>query len=172
MAQGACKPRVLSCVPKNRFSSMRHVSSCASQHTEHQHKFSLTYISCFIRLPLRIQTCCPRIHLPTAKIHLSQVMSQKRIELNRTLFNLSNQEIDDQDDIKEIGVKPMFCSESLIHSANDSAESIATPPDLDLEDEQLRKMLASQLYTEVSAKLDAESVQKREANAQRAQVYH
>ena len=28
-------------------SSTRHVSLCASQHTEHQHKFSLTYISCF-----------------------------------------------------------------------------------------------------------------------------
>ena len=37
-------------------------------------------------------------------------------------------------------------------------------------DEQLRKMLASPLYTEVSVKPDAESVQKREANAQRAQA--
>ena len=51
-------------------------------------------------------------------------------------------------------------------------ESIATPPDSDFEDEQLRKMLASPLKTEVSEKLDAESVQKREANAQRAQAYH
>ena len=53
----------------------------------------------------------------------------KRIELNRTLFNLCNQEIDDQDDIEEIGVKPMSYSQSLIHSAYGSAESIATPPD-------------------------------------------
>ena len=60
----------------------------------------------------------------------------------------------------------------MIHSADDSAESIATPPDSDLEDEQLRKMLASPLYTEVSVKLDAESVPKLEANAQRAQAYH
>ena len=77
----------------------------------------------------------------------------------------------DQDDIEEIGVKPMSYSQSLIHSAYDSAESIATPPDSDLEDEQLRKMLASSLYTEVSEKPDAESVQKREATAQRAQAY-
>ena len=59
----------------------------------------------------------------------------------------------------------------MIHSVYDSAESIATPPDSDLEDEQLRK-LASPLYTEVSEKPDAESVQKRQANAQRAQGYH
>ena len=58
------------------------------------------------------------------------------------------------------------------HSAYDSAESIVTPPDSDHADEQLRKMLASPLYTEVSVKLDAESVQKREAKAQRTQAYH
>ena len=33
-----------------------------------------------------------------------------------------------------------------VHSAYDSAESIATPPDSDLEDEQLGEMLASPLY--------------------------
>ena len=107
------------------------------------------------------QACCPRVHLPTAKIHgrmalLRQPLTgyePKGIELDRTMFNLSNQEIDDQDDIEEIGVKPLSYSQSLIHSAYDSAESIATPPDWDLEDEQLRKMLASPLYTEVSGYL-------------------
>ena len=99
--------------------------------------------------------------------------------------------------LEEIDVKPLSYSQSLIHSAYDSAESIATPPDSDLEDEQLRKMKASPLYIrereknegqarachfereslmihssrnpEVSGKLDAECVQKREANAQRTQ---
>ena len=33
-------------------------------------------------------------------------------------------------------------------------------------------MLASPLYTEVSEKFDAESVQKREADTHRAQAYH
>ena len=32
--------------PQNIHSSTRHVSPCASQHTEDHHKFSLTYISC------------------------------------------------------------------------------------------------------------------------------
>ena len=62
----------------------------------------------------------------------------KRIELNRTLFNPQNQIIDDPHDLEEIGVKPLSYSQSLTHSAYDSAESIATPPDSDLEDEQLR----------------------------------
>ena len=62
----------------------------------------------------------------------------KRIELNRILVNPQNQIIDDQDGIEEIGVKPLSYSQSLIHSAYDSLESIATPPDSDLEDEQSR----------------------------------
>ena len=62
--------------------------------------------------------------------------------LNRILVKPLNQIIDDQDDREEIGVKPLFYSQS----AYDSAGSIATPPDSDLEDEQLRKMLASPLY--------------------------
>ena len=124
----------------------------------------------------------------------------KRIELNRILVNPQNQIIDDQDDIEEIGVKPLTYSKSLIHSAYDSAQGIATSPDSDLDDEQLRKMLASPLdrrereenegqarayhseresltihssrNPEVSGKPDAECVQKREANAQRTQAYH
>ena len=66
----------------------------------------------------------------------------------------------------------MSHSQSLIHSAYDSAESITTPPDSDPEDEQLRMMLASPLKTEVSVKPGAENAQKREANAQRAQACH
>ena len=88
------------------------------------------------------------------------------------MFNLSNQEIDDQGDIEETVVRPLSYSQSLINSDYDSAESIATPPDSDLEHEQLRKMLASPHCTEVSVKLDAESVQEREANAQRTQAFH
>ena len=75
-----------------------------------------------------------------------QFKDPKRIELNRNLVNPRNQIIDDQDDIEEIGVKPLSYSQSLTHSAYDSAESIATPPDSDLKDEQLRKMLAT-VYT-------------------------
>ena len=136
----------------------------------------------------------------STEFHSSKVYEPKRIELNRILVNPQNQKIDDQDDIEEIGVKPLSYSQSLIHSASDSAESTATPPDSDLEDEQLRKMLASPLYfqereeneaqvrachseressmvsssrnPEVSGKPDAECVQKRDANAQRTQAHH
>ena len=64
------------------------------------------------------------------------------------LVNPQNQIIDDQDDTEEIGVKPLSYSQSLVHSAYDSAESIATPPDSDFEDEHLPKMLASPLYNQ------------------------
>ena len=62
------------------------------------------------------------------------------------VFHPQNQTIDDQDDSEEIGVKPLSYSQSLIHSGYDSAESIATPSDSDLEDEQLCMMPASALY--------------------------
>ena len=80
----------------------------------------------------------------------------KRIELNRILVNPQNQIIDDQDDIEEIGVKPLY-SQSLTHSAYDSAER----PDSGLEDEQLRKMLASPLH-----------IREREENEGQARPYH
>ena len=49
----------------------------------------------------------------------------------------------DMDDFGKNIVESLSYNQSLIHSAYDSAESIA---DSDLEDEQLRKMLASPLY--------------------------
>ena len=57
-----------SCAAKTIHLSMRHVSPCASQCTEHQRKSDPPLLCC-IRLRLRLQTCCPRIHLPAAKIH-------------------------------------------------------------------------------------------------------
>ena len=53
----------LSWVSKTGQSSTRHVSPCASQHTEHQHKFSHIYISC---VTVDLLSTHP---LPTAKIH-------------------------------------------------------------------------------------------------------
>ena len=59
-------------------------------------------------------------------------------------------------------VKPVFCHTPSMTSTYDSAESIATPPlDSDLDDEQIRSMLASPLY-----------LQEREASADRSRVYH
>ena len=150
---------------------------------------------------------CPTIHCDdprqdgtSAEFLSSTSYEPKRIELNRILVNTQNQSIDDQDVIEKIGVKQLSYSQSLIHSAYDSAESIATPPDSDLKDEQLRKMLASPLQLrkrgenerqartchsereksmihcsrnpEMSRKPDAECVLKREASAQRTQTFH
>ena len=72
----------------------------------------------------------PRWDGTSTEFHSSTPLpSLLRIELNRILVNPQNQIIDDQDDIEEIGVKPLSYSQSLVHSAYDLAESIATPPD-------------------------------------------
>ena len=88
----------------------------------------------------------------------------------------------DTDEFGKVGVKSLSYNQSLIHSDYDSAENIA---DSNLEDEQLRKMLASPLYRQerdgdfessrkhrVSWKLDAMVVQKREGSAQWTQTDH
>ena len=87
---------------------------------------------------------------------------------------------EDMDEFGKIGVKSFSYNQSLIHSDNDIAEGIA---DSELEDGQLRKMLASPLYIQeregdfvllekprVSGKPDAMVVQKREASAQQTQA--
>ena len=62
---------------------------------------------------------------------------------------------------EDLRVKPLSFHQSIIASTYDSAESIATPPpQSDLDDEQLRALLASPLY-----------VQEREACAEHSQVY-
>ena len=63
---------------------------------------------------------------------------------------------------EDLRVKPLFFHQLSIASTYDSAESIVTlPSDTDLDDVQIRALLASPLYT-----------QEREANADRSQVYH
>ena len=62
---------------------------------------------------------------------------------------------------KDLRVKPLFFRRPSMASSCDSAESIGTsPPDSDLDDEQIRALLASPLY-----------LQEREANAERSQVF-
>ena len=62
---------------------------------------------------------------------------------------------------KMVSNRGLACSQSLVHSAYDSAESIATPPDSDLEDERLRTMLASPLY-----------IQEREEDEGQVRAHH
>ena len=62
----------------------------------------------------------------------------------------------------DLCVKPLFFHRPRITSTYDSAESIATPPpESDLDDEQIRALLAPPLC-----------LQEREASADRSQVYH
>ena len=64
-------------------------------------------------------------------------------------------------ELEDLPVRPLSHHQSIIATTYDSAESIATPPDSDLDDEQLRALVASPLYQ-----------QEREASAERSQVYH
>ena len=60
-----------------------------------------------------------------------------------------------------VQVIPLFFHRPSVTSTHDSAESIATPPrESDLDDEQIRALLASPLY-----------LQEREASADRSKVY-
>ena len=62
---------------------------------------------------------------------------------------------------EDVRVKQLFFHQPSMSSTRDSEESIATPhPDSDLDDDQIRALLASPLY-----------LQEREANAERLQVY-
>ena len=58
-------------------------------------------------------------------------------------------------------IKPMFFHKLSMTSTCDTSESIATPPESDLDDDQIRNMLASPLYFQV-----------REASADLSPVYH
>ena len=88
------------------------------------------------------------------------------------LILLSNRIAEDQEDmhftqdgqiteLEELRVKLLSFHQSIILSTYDSAESIATPPKSDLDDEHLRTLLASPLY-----------LHERGASAERSQVYN
>ena len=154
-----------SCALKNMPSSMRHVSPFAARDTEHFLTFSLFYLYCvtvvlFSTYPI-IHCEDPRQDVTSTEFHSSTGYEPKKDRAQQDSGQTQHQIIDDQDDIEETGVKQLSCSESLVHSACDSAESIATPPDSDLEDEQLRKMLSTPL-----------KIREREENEGQTQAYH
>ena len=79
------------------------------------------------------------------KSHLPQVYEPKRIELDTLLDRNLEVEHQDMDEFGKIGVKSLSYNQSQIHSDYDSEESIV---DSDLEDGQLREMLAfTAVYT-------------------------
>ena len=147
-------------VSLKQLSSTCHVSYLAALDTDHQHKFSLTYLFNFtVILFYTLKPVVPRsiytLRRFTAELRcfgspsLPQVMSQKGssstgiLGLNikiKHATELWEMTIKDMDEFGKIGVKSLSYNQSLIHSAYASTESIA---DSDLEDEQFRKMLAS-----------------------------
>ena len=69
---------------------------------------------------------------------------------------------DDQfTELEDLRVKPLSYNQSFLPSTYGSADSIATLPESDSDDEQLRALLASPLYP-----------LERGASAERSQVYH
>ena len=79
----------------------------------------------------------------------------------RTFTGYEPKDLAEKDDLC---VKPMFFHRPIITSTYDSAERIATPPpESDLDNEQIRALLASPLYLQE---------REREASADRSQVYH
>ena len=91
-----------------------------------------------------------------------------RIVGNRTITEQEIAHFSEQSQITEIEDKELIfnpfslpCNQSLLSSNQDSIESIATPQEADLDDEQIRALLASLRY-----------LLEREARAERSQVYH
>ena len=79
--------------------------------------------------------------------------------LNFRIISFSSKTSAEQEDFD---VNHLLFHRPSAASTKDSAESIATPPpDTDLDDEQIRALLASPLH-----------LQEREGNAGRSQVYH
>ena len=118
--------------------------------------------------PLQVSKGCSHPEFP-ALIHENPGWGPRTsYEPNRIV---DNQIIDEQKDITctednqiteiEGHVKTLSCNQSLWSSTQNSIESIATPQEADLDDEQIRALLASLRH-----------LPEREASAERSQVYH
>ena len=105
---------------------------------------------------------------PCADPRFSDPSSRTGYEPNRIV---DNQIINEQEDISctednqiteiEVHVKILSYNQSLLSCNQDSIESLATPQEADVDDEQIRALLASPRY-----------LPEREASAERLQVYH
>ena len=162
-------------VSLKQLSSTCHVTFLAAPYTDHKHKFSFTSLvfptisqthtrllihdECLpCDVPLQsggstqitsLTGCEPKV-IETEAIE-PEDLEPRRIELDRNLGTdpyqrqervVRNSIAEDMDEFGKVGAE-MSCIQSQMHSDYDSAESIA---DSDLEDGELRKMLASPLY--------------------------
>ena len=89
--------------------------------------------------------------------NLAQVMSPRRLSTASTRSSLSTTE---ESQIPEIEDKfSLPYNQALLSSTQDSIESLAMPQEADLDDEQIRALLASPRY-----------MLEREASAERSQM--
>ena len=118
-------------------------------------------------LLFQVSKGCSHPEFP-ALIHENAGVKEKLIQsLSQDMRIVDNQIITEQEDttctedsqITEI--KTLSYNQSLLTSTRDSIESIATPQKADLDDEQIRALLASPRY-----------LPERETSAERSQIYH
>ena len=117
----------LSCVPNIGRPSTRHVSPCASQHTEHQHKFSLTYLSCvtvvlFSEPRPVVQASISPLCRSKAGWYFYGIPLLHRLWAQKDRAQQDSGQPSKSNNWRPGGVKPLSYSQSLIHSAYDSAE--------------------------------------------------
>ena len=84
--------------------------------------------------------------LPPPKGYERNRIEFNQFVANRIVDNCETMHFTEDDQVTELEdrVKPLSYNQSFLPST--SAESIATPPEADLDDEQLRTLLASPLY--------------------------
>ena len=89
----------------------------------------------------------------SAELPLPTGYEPNRIVDNLVVDNQENRNLaEDQITELEDRVKSLSYNQSFLPSTHDSAESIATPPESDFDDEQLRTLLASPLYLQERSK--------------------
>ena len=179
---------------------LSHLPRLSSDHLLPHCLVLLQLLRDWIKIPCEIHdgvADTPNLHLPQVmrkKLIQSDEYELQGIELDRNIgtdpYQIPDRILGDvyQNLIKEYTEETRKCgvdmpySQSRIHSDYDSAERIA---DSDLEDGELRKMLASPMYVHgrrenygsshkptASGKPEAKIMQKRGASAQRTQADH
>ena len=145
--------------PKNTHTSSCNVGHLASlDDTKHRHLF----LFCPEPVPLRAQKPCedrrPQRSGALAEPRLLTGYEPKQLSENQDYKPLHGRLTEHKDS----RIKPLSFHQSITASTYDSAESIATRhPESDLDDEQLRALMASPLH-----------LQERESSTERSQVYH
>ena len=146
------------CLTKHsHFISARHVPCIDALYTKHLHSVLLFW---FLDLT-HCEDPLPPQGGASAELPPPTGYEPNGIVDNQIVDNQENRHLTEDDQIIEDRVKSLSYNQSFLPSTHDSAESIATPPESDFDDEQLRALLASPLY-----------LQERGASAERSQGYH